>query len=115
MHLGPVRFLHRLPVAKRLEPPVGQPFRLVFPARNQPDGVLAQARRRGIGLHVGVKTVFIILFDQALDGLGGGAHFYTLLNRYCRSASLINTSLQAQLDTIAIFLPLLPKRKRRAG
>jgi hypothetical protein len=74
MHLGPMRLLHRLPVAKRLEPPVGQPFRLVFPARNQPDGVLAQARRRGIGLHVGVETVFVILFDQALDGFRGGAH-----------------------------------------
>ena len=75
MDFRPNRFLHRLPVPERLEPPVGQPFRLVFLARNQADGVLAQARRRGLGLHVGVKTVFVFLLDQALNGLGGGAHF----------------------------------------
>ena len=81
MNLRPGGFLKRLPVPERLEPPVGQPFRLLFPARNQPDDVLAQTRRRGIGFHVGVKTVFVILFDQALDGFRGGAHGSKSLNR----------------------------------
>ena len=75
MDLWPGRFFHRLPVPERLEPPVGQPRRFVFLARNQPDDVLVQTRRRGLGFHVGVETVFVFLFDQALNGFGGGAHF----------------------------------------
>ena len=74
VNFRPGWLLHGLPVPERLEPPVGQPDRLVFAARNQPDGALAQARRRGVGFHVGVEPVFVFLFDQAFNGLGGGAH-----------------------------------------
>ncbi len=70
----PRRFGHGQPMAVGLEPPVGQPRRLFLLRRNQADGVLAQARRCGLGFDIGDEAVFVILFDQALNGFGGGAH-----------------------------------------
>src|SRR6185437_1503304 len=74
MHLRPDRFRHCQPVPVRLEPPVCQPLRLALLARDQPDDVFVQSRRRRIGFDVRVKSILVVLFDQTLDGFGGSAH-----------------------------------------
>ena len=72
--LRPRRLFQRQPVPKRLEPPRGQPFRFSFFARDEPDDVFVQTRRRGIDFDIRVEAVFIFLFDQALNGFSCRAH-----------------------------------------
>ena len=73
MDFGPRGRLHREPVAECLEPPFEHPLGLPFLGGNEPDDVFVQARRRRLGLDV-VRTVLIVAFDEAGNGVGGRAH-----------------------------------------
>ena len=74
MRLLPGRLGHREPMTIRLEPPVGEPFGFILLARDQADGVLAQARRLGLGFNIRDEAVLVFRLDQIFDGLGGCAH-----------------------------------------
>ena len=73
-HVRPLRLGERLPVAKGFQPPLGEPRRLVLLGRDEADGVLAQARRDGVGLDVRDETVFVVGGDELLDGVEGFTH-----------------------------------------
>ena len=70
----PLRLAERLPVAKGLQSPLGEPRRLVLLGGDEADGVLAQARRDGVGLDVRDEAVFVVGRDKLFDGVGGFAH-----------------------------------------
>src|SRR5438876_9115329 len=70
-HVRPVGLRHLEPVAVRLEPPLEHPLWLTLLGRNQPDDVLAQARRNDIGLDVGDEPVLVRLENLGFDP---GAH-----------------------------------------
>ncbi len=66
--VGPgVGLAHLEPATVGLEPPLQQPLRLALFRGDQADDVLAQARRRDIGLDVGDPAVLVLLVDQRLD------------------------------------------------
>ena len=61
--VGPLRLLHRQPVAIGLEPPSQEPLGLLLLGRDEANDVFAQARRCAVGLDVGDKTVLaVVLF-----------------------------------------------------
>ena len=74
VELGPIRRLHLLPGAERLQPPVEQPFRLAFLGRDVAHRVLIEAGRRGLGLDLGDETVFVALVEGGDLGIERGAH-----------------------------------------
>src|SRR5258708_36170862 len=59
------------PVATRFEPPLEHERGLALLLRNQPDHVLAEARRDGLGVDVGDEPVLVGLEDLGFDR---GAH-----------------------------------------
>src|SRR4051812_26052809 len=61
-------------MAKRLQSPIEKKLRLILLFGNQPDDVLIQSRRRGVGLHIRDKPVLVLLLDKAFDGFGCCTH-----------------------------------------
>ena len=59
----PLRLFHLEPLLISVEAELEQPFRLVFLARNQPDGVFIETLRRDIRLDVRHETMFVRLVD----------------------------------------------------
>src|SRR3546814_190716 len=78
--LGPARLallaLHLQPGAKGLQTPLQHPFRLALLARDEADGVLAQALGQDVGFDVGDEAVFVFAAEIAdcFDGFDIGRH-----------------------------------------
>ena len=59
--------LHGLPFAEGLEAELEQPFGLVLLRRDKPNDIFVQPCRYDIGLHIGRKTVLVLLFRYVLN------------------------------------------------
>src|SRR5690606_17412160 len=63
----PVRFAHGEPVAIRLQAPLEHELGLVLLARNQPDDVFVESRRRGVGFDVRRPAVTVLAAQVLFD------------------------------------------------
>ena len=73
-HVLPRRLGHREPGAVRLQAPLEQPRGLALLLGDQPDDVLAEALRHGLGFDVGDEAVLVFPVGEFLDRAGRCGH-----------------------------------------
>jgi hypothetical protein len=72
--LRPARLLHLEPVPVGLQTPLEHPLRLLLLPGDEPDHVLVEAARHGVGLDVRDEPVLVLPVRQVLEGALRGGH-----------------------------------------
>ena len=100
LHELPRRLGHGQPVPIRAEPPFSHPLGLLLFCRDQADDLLVQTGRRRFRFDVGVKAVFVFLFDQAFDGFSCCAHAKSFFPRTIRANPVDRDFVVIHLETL---------------